>query len=156
MINLNQIYFGDIGPDAATVSGYFHRNGAPCPPTSNPAEHILEAIGAGITPRTGNRDWAEIWDSSQECEQAREEIQHIKAQGLTSRPITNNISTRYATPFLYQLKTVASRELIAIWRSPDYVITKLLFHVSVSLVVSLAFLQLGNGVRDLQSRVFVM
>lgn len=138
------------------VNEYFSRHGAPCPIGFNPAEHMLEAIGAGLSPRIGPRDWAEIWNSSTECEQVCEEIQHIKLQGIVSHPDNNNASTQYATPFLYQLKTVALREFVALWRSPDYICTKLCMHASVALVVALAFLQLENGVRDLQSRVFVM
>jgi ABC-type multidrug transport system ATPase subunit len=30
------VYFGDIGDEAATIREYFGRNGAPCPPASNP------------------------------------------------------------------------------------------------------------------------
>lgn len=30
------VYFGDIGDQATTIREYFGRNGAPCPPSSNP------------------------------------------------------------------------------------------------------------------------
>lgn len=65
-------------------------------------------------------------------------------------------ATLDATPFLYQLKTVVARNNTALWRSPDYVFSRLFVHAIVSLCISLSFLQLGNSVRDLQYRVFGM
>ena len=58
-----------------------------------------------------------------------------------------------ATPFLFQLKTVVKRNNLALWRSPDYVFTRLFIHAFISLFVSLSLLQLGTSVRDLQYRV---
>src|SRR5436309_11767389 len=40
------VYFGEIGDDACVLRDYFKRNGAECPPHNNPAEFMLEAIGA--------------------------------------------------------------------------------------------------------------
>ncbi|KIJ43375.1 hypothetical protein M422DRAFT_115296, partial [Sphaerobolus stellatus SS14] len=53
-----------------------------------------------------------------------------------------------------QVEQVTLRTLTALWRSPDYIWTRLYVHAFVSLFVSLALLDLGNSVRDLQSRVF--
>jgi len=61
-----------------------------------------------------------------------------------------------ATPFWFQIKTVVARNSRALYRSPEYVFTRLVSHMTVSLLVSLPFLQLGNSVRDLQYRVFGM
>ena len=45
---------------------YFERNGARhCDDKENPAEYILEAIGAGATAST-DFDWGEIWAQSPE------------------------------------------------------------------------------------------
>lgn len=61
-----------------------------------------------------------------------------------------------ATSFLYQLKVVVQRNNIALWRSPEYIFTRLFISSFISLFVSLSFLQLGNSVRELQFRVFAM
>ena len=58
------VYFGEIGQDACVLRDYFKRNGAECPPRHNPAEFMLETIGAGSRPRVGHRDWADIWNDS--------------------------------------------------------------------------------------------
>ena len=150
------MYFGDIGEDAATVREYFARYGAVCPDDVNPAEYMLDAIGAGLTPRVGNRDWADIWRGSPEFKETLKEIERIKTAGL-KKPIEEKARIlRYSTPFLFQMKTVAERSFVSLWRSPNYVYTRLFIHVVISLIVSLSYLQLGTGARDLQSRVFTM
>ena len=73
------------------------------------------------------------------------------------KPVEEKSSiTRYSTPFLFQMKTVAARSFVTLWRSPNYVYTRLFLHVVISLIVSLSYLQLGTSARDLQSRVFSM
>jgi ATP-binding cassette, subfamily G (WHITE), member 2, SNQ2 len=79
----NTIYFGDIGEDSHVMREYFARYGAQCPSNVNPAEYMLEAIGAGITPRVGDRDWKDIWLDSPEFALTRMEIEEIKHKSLT-------------------------------------------------------------------------
>jgi ATP-binding cassette, subfamily G (WHITE), member 2, SNQ2 len=55
---------------------------------------------------------------------------------------------------MYQLKQVILRNNLALWRSPDYIFTRLIVCIEVSLFVSLSYLNLGHSVRDLQYRVF--
>jgi ATP-binding cassette, subfamily G (WHITE), member 2, SNQ2 len=78
----NTIYFGDIGDDSHAMREYFARYGAQCPPNVNPAEYMLEAIGAGVTPRIGDRDWKDIWLDSPEFARTKAEIEEIKRQSL--------------------------------------------------------------------------
>lgn len=148
------VYFGDIGSDSHVIREYFARNGAVCPSNMNPAEYMLEAIGAGVSPRIGPRDWKDIWLDSPECAQAREEIRIMKEKALAKPQVDKKKMSTYATPFLFQLKTVVSRNNTALWRSPDYVFTRLFVHLFISLFASLSLLQLGHSVRDLQYRIF--
>lgn len=150
----NTVYFGDIGKDSRVIREYFARQGAPCPSNVNPAEYMLEAIGAGIQPRVGDRDWADLWKESPEFTQVKKEIQAIKDEGLSRPDDTDKNLSTYATSFLYQLKLVSGRNNLALWRSPDYIFTRLVMCISVGLLVGLTFLQLGHSVRDLQYRVF--
>ncbi|KAJ6623061.1 ABC-2 type transporter-domain-containing protein [Mycena sp. CBHHK59/15] len=150
------VYFGDIGKDSQVIRDYFASNGAVCPPNVNPAEYMLEAIGAGTTRRIGDRDWKDIWLDSFECQKLRDEISAIKASALSHpEPEKKKLST-YATSFLYQLRIVTARNNLALWRSPDYLFTRLFVCGFISLFVSLSFLQLGTGLRDLQFRVFAL
>lgn len=43
---------------------------------------MLETIGAGVTPRVGDRDWKDIWLESPEFIKTKEEIGAIKKMAL--------------------------------------------------------------------------
>jgi ATP-binding cassette, subfamily G (WHITE), member 2, SNQ2 len=86
------VYFGDIGSDSHILREYFARHGAECPSNVNPAEFMLEAIGAGIAPRIGDRDWKDVWLDSPEYAEVRNEIENIKQRGL-ARPVEENKKT---------------------------------------------------------------
>ncbi|KAF4578418.1 hypothetical protein EYR36_000225 [Pleurotus pulmonarius] len=150
------VYFGDIGPDSQVIRDYFAREGAPCPSNANPAEFMLEAIGAGVSARIGSRDWKDIWLDSPEYQKVRQEIEDIKRAAL-ALPVDNRTTTStYATPFWYQLKIVVQRNNLSLWRNPEYIFSRLFACVFISFFISLTFLQLGTSVRDLQYRVFAI
>lgn len=86
------VYFGDIGPDSQVIRDYFAREGAPCPSNANPAEFMLEAIGAGVSARIGSRDWKDIWLDSPEYQKVRQEIEDIKRAAL-ALPVDNETTT---------------------------------------------------------------
>lgn len=132
------------------------------------AEMMLEFIGAGVAKRVGDKDWKDIWFESEECRIVEREIKAIKERGL-SIPVQEkgqlsmcmSILFPYdrancvdATPFWYQLKTVVQRNNVALWRSPDYVFSRLFVHAFISLFVSLPLLNLGHTSRELQYRAF--
>jgi len=75
------VYFGEIGEDSRIIREYFDRHGAHCPPNVNPAEFMLEAIGAGVSPRIGDKDWKDIWLDSPEFKRVIDEIEDIKTKG---------------------------------------------------------------------------
>ncbi|KAG8862307.1 hypothetical protein FRB96_001886 [Tulasnella sp. 330] len=150
------VYFGDIGQDSQVIRSYFARNGAECPPDVNPAEYMLEAIGAGSGRRVGPRDWHDIWKDSPEYAQAIQDVEELKAAGFARGQEDRAKPTTYATPLLYQLRLVCERAIRALWRMPDYTWTRIFVHMFLSLSVSLTFLNLGHSVRDLEFRVFAV
>lgn len=74
------VYFGEIGKDAQVLIEYFRKHGAECPLNANPAEWMLDAIGAGQAPRIGDKDWGEIWRESDELAMVKDEIVRIKEE----------------------------------------------------------------------------
>ncbi|KAJ6007540.1 hypothetical protein N7540_011516 [Penicillium herquei] len=155
------VYFGEIGDDSEVLREYFHKNGAHCPDDSNPAEWMLDAIGAGQTRRIGDRDWADIWRTSPELVQVKEDIIQIKADRArenneTATQVGKKVEKEYASPLWHQLKVVSRRTHLAFWRSRNYGFTRLFTHVVLSLIVGLAFLQLNESRSSLQYRVFVI
>jgi ATP-binding cassette subfamily G (WHITE) protein 2 (SNQ2) len=118
---------------------------------------MLDAIGAGLTPRVGDRDWAELWRESPEFQDTLDEIAQIKAEALKrGKGESKTSSSKFATPFSYQLRVVTKRSFVGLWRSPNYVYTRVFIHAVISLMLSLSYLQLGQSMRDLQYRLFSM
>ncbi|KAF9891259.1 hypothetical protein FE257_004823 [Aspergillus nanangensis] len=153
------IYFGDIGNDSRILLDYFRRNGADCPPDANPAEWMLDAIGAGQTRQIGDRDWGDIWRTSPELEQAKQEIIDIKArrvQEAQQEIVVRTVEKEYATPLWHQIKLVCKRTNIVFWRSRKYGFTRCFTHFTIALTAGLAFLNLDDSRTSLQYRVFVI
>ncbi|CAG7925541.1 unnamed protein product [Penicillium olsonii] len=153
------IYCGDIGSDSEILLDYFRRNGADCPPDANPAEWMLDAIGAGQTRRIGDRDWGDIWRTSPELEQVKQEIIQIKAsraQAVQDNTDEDKVEREYASPLWHQIKVVGRRTNLSFWRSRNYGFTRLYTHVVIAIITGLVFLNLDDSRSSLQYRIFVI
>jgi ATP-binding cassette subfamily G (WHITE) protein 2 (SNQ2) len=151
------VYFGDIGKDACVLLDYFRRHGADCPSDANPAEWMLDAIGAGQAPRIGDRDWGDIFADSRELANIKDDIAQMKTARLAE--VGSNVKTdekEFATPLMHQLKVVQKRTNLAFWRSPNYGFTRLFNHVIIALLTGLTYLNLNDSRESLQYRVFVI
>jgi ABC-type multidrug transport system ATPase subunit/ABC-type multidrug transport system permease subunit len=151
------VYFGDVGKDATVLLDYFRRYGAHCPPDANPAEWMLDAIGAGQAPRIGDQDWADIFADSPELVNIKDHISQMKTERLAE--VGSHVKTderEYATPLMHQLKVVQKRTNLAFWRSPNYGFTRLFNHVIIAILTGLAYLNLDDSRQSLQYRVFVI
>ncbi|MBW0489555.1 hypothetical protein O181_029270, partial [Austropuccinia psidii MF-1] len=151
------VYFGDIGPDSRHLCSYLARNGAPCPDNANPAEFMLEAIGAGSGAAIGGpKDWADRWLESPEHEENKREILRLKA-ALSEEPAEGDEKAKelqYATPFYHQFKVVMARTNLSFFRNADYEVTRILNHVSIALIGGLTYLNASSSIDGLQLRVF--
>ncbi|KAF2826817.1 hypothetical protein CC86DRAFT_322519 [Ophiobolus disseminans] len=151
------VYFGDIGKDAHGLLDYFHRHGADCPPDANPAEWMLDAIGAGSTHRIGDRDWADVWADSEEFAEVKRHISHVKETRIAEVGSAESVTQKeYATPMSYQIKQVVKRQNLSFWRTPNYGFTRLFNHVIIALLTGLMYLQLDDSRSSLQYRVFII
>lgn len=115
---------------------------------------MLDAIGAGLAPRLGDRDWGERWVESPEFVRAKAEIVRLKESSQGT--LGEQDQKEYATPIWHQIKKVVKRQSISFWRSPNYGFTRLFNHVVVALLAGLCFLQLNNSRSSLQYRVFII
>jgi len=151
------VYFGDIGKDANVLIQYFAKHGAFCPSDANPAEWMLDAIGAGVAARMGDEDWGVVWQESEELARTKEEIIRIKAERTHetgSAPLV--VQQEYATPLWHQVQAVCKRQSLSFWRTPNYGFTRLFNHVIIALLTGLCYLQLDNSRTSLQYRVFII
>jgi ABC-type multidrug transport system permease subunit len=151
------VYFGEIGKDAHVLLEYFRKHGVFCPPDANPAEWMLDAIGAGQSPRLGHRDWADIWSDSEEFRRTKEEIMRIKQSRIgevgDSPPVQQK---EYATPIWHQIKVVCKRQSLSFWRTPNYGFTRFFNHIILALLTGFCYLRLNNSRTSLQYRIFII
>lgn len=119
------IYFGDLGENMETLIKYFERNGsAPCPKNANPAEWMLEVIGAAPGSHA-DRNWSEVWNQSAERVQVRTELAQMK-NDLSQKPEPPKAPEygEFAMPLWSQFLICLQRMLQQYWRSPSYIYSK--------------------------------
>ncbi|KAK7207385.1 ABC-2 type transporter-domain-containing protein [Myxozyma melibiosi] len=150
------VYFGPIGKSSSTLVNYFEANGAPkCGEDENPAEYILNCIGAGATASV-NRDWHEIWTASPEYATLTKEIEDMHAE-LRQKPameVSKELSRRYAASPWMQLKYVTGRMFLQYWRDPNYIVAKTILMISSGLFVGFSFWNANHTVLGIQNLLF--
>ncbi|KAK6537823.1 hypothetical protein TWF694_010726 [Orbilia ellipsospora] len=154
-----QIYFGEIGEGSQTLIQYFERNGGfPCPADANPAEWMLEVIGAAPGSHS-DIEWSKVWRESpenaevlQELDRMEKELPHEIVQG----PMSNLPSSKndFAVPFRTQLYYVFIRVWQQYWRTPSYIYAKLILCILSSLFVGFSFYNAGTSLAGLQGQMF--
>uniref|UniRef100_L7IWL3 ABC transporter domain-containing protein n=1 Tax=Pyricularia oryzae (strain P131) TaxID=1143193 RepID=L7IWL3_PYRO1 len=103
------VYFGEVGRNSATLIDYLQRNGAPpFKDGLNPAEYMLDVIGATARSRSKDVDWPTIWRNSPEYQEVQAEL----ARGIGA-------SVQY-------------------WRTPEYIMSKTVMTAGCALFIGLA------------------
>ncbi|CCK72499.1 ATP-binding cassette transporter SNQ2 KNAG_0K01350 [Huiozyma naganishii CBS 8797] len=150
------VYFGDIGENSNTVLSYFERNGArKCSAAENPAEYILEAIGAGATASV-KEDWYDTWCSSTEFVSTKNKVDNLIAE-LSSKENKSELGehpSKYATSYLFQFRHVLIRTNITFWRSLNYLMSKMMLMTVGGLYIGFTFYDPGNSYTGLQNTLF--
>jgi ATP-binding cassette subfamily G (WHITE) protein 2 (SNQ2) len=149
------VYFGELGHDSQKMIEYFQHNGAKkCPPKENPAEYMLEAIGAG-NPDYKGQDWGDVWQKSQENDKLTKEIEEISQNRREAAKNKEASDDReYAMPYPQQWLAVVRRSFVSLWRDPEYVQGVVLLHIFTGLFNGFTFWNLGQSQIDMQSRLF--
>jgi hypothetical protein len=127
----NELYFGEIGPNASTVIEYFESNGAPpCPTGANPAEWMVETTRTGTTELGGGAksvsvNWPQTWSQSPQKERVRKQLAEWKEE-LSKTPDIHLVrpTGEYAASFLTQLRVVLGRVFANYWRDPLYLYSR--------------------------------
>lgn len=149
------VYHGELGKDSRLLIDYFEHNGAhKCPPRANPAEYMLEAIGAG-DPNYKGKDWGDTWAQSTEHGDRTQEIHSMidsRRNAATSGKTADD--REYAMPLGSQVYAVVYRAFTNYWRTPDYMIGKFMLHIITGLFNTFTFYHMGNETIDFQSRLF--
>ncbi|KAH0409307.1 putative ABC multidrug transporter, partial [Aureobasidium melanogenum] len=153
------VYFGEVGENSNVLTAYFERNGAhKCPPDANPAEWMLEVIGAAPGSHT-DIDWHQTWRDSQEYRDTKAELERLRTQ----RPQETQPSTdpkdqasyrEFAAPFSVQFVEVTKRVFVQYWRTPSYIFSKLALCTFSALFIGFVFFKALNSQQGLQNQMF--
>ncbi|KAM0548856.1 hypothetical protein ACHAPJ_009712 [Fusarium lateritium] len=152
------VYFGEVGQNSQVLMDYFTRNGCPpLPPKANPAEHMLEIIGATPGAHT-DIDWPAIWRHSPEYKAVQQELEYLKSEGAPTQisPQDGDPSeyNEFASSLSTQAWEVTKRLFQQYWRSPSYMYSKAVLTVGSALFIGLSVLNVDNTVRGLQNQMF--
>ncbi|GAA5811509.1 hypothetical protein MFLAVUS_004946 [Mucor flavus] len=144
-------YFGEIGEDSRTMLDYFESHGGPkCAPDVNPAEYILECVGAGTTSKS-TKDWAEVWAKSTQAAALERELEDIDIN--MDHEVKREVKM-YSQPFWQQLVLVYKRMNISWWRSPSYNMGRIFNVCFIGLITGFTFWKVGSTPTDMQNRMF--
>lgn len=150
------VYYGDIGENSSTLTDYFVRNGAkPCPPEANPAEWMLEVIGAAPGSYS-SIDWFDVWRKSSEFQAMKNELHDLREQSkmyLTSED-NHEVVQAYAIPIWKQCIIVSKRSLWNTWRNPQYILAKIALCVTVPFFLGINFWKAKNTLQGMQDQMF--
>ncbi|ETN41231.1 uncharacterized protein HMPREF1541_03166 [Cyphellophora europaea CBS 101466] len=149
------VYHGPLGHDSQELIQYFESNGArKCPHDANPAEYMLEVIGAG-DPNYKGKDWGDVWaNSSNHADRSREIEEMIQKRQNVEPSKSLKDDREYAMPLSVQTWTVVRRSFISYWRTPNYIVGKFMLHIMTGLFNCFSFYHLGYSTVDFQSRLF--
>lgn len=118
------------------------------------AEYMLDVIGAGAT-AVSDRDWHEVWRNSKESKALEEEIEQIHTEGRKHPPVAPSVQTQFATPWMYQTRELFTRQHLAYWRDPTYLMSKLSLNIIGGLFIGFTFFKAKNTIQGTQNKLFV-
>ncbi|KAI5960963.1 CDR1 [Candida pseudojiufengensis] len=149
------VYFGDLGENCQTLINYFESEGAdPCPANANPAEWMLEVVGAAPGSHA-KQDYFEVWRNSKAFQDVQAELNRMETD-LSKLPRDEDPDSKlkYAAPLWKQYLLVSWRTIVQDWRSPGYIYAKLFLVVSSSIFNGFSFFKAKNSQQGLQNQMF--
>ncbi|KAH7141746.1 ABC-2 type transporter-domain-containing protein, partial [Dactylonectria macrodidyma] len=156
------VYFGDLGEESRTLLNYFERNGAaPCPPSTNPAEYMLQAIQSS-SEDTSSIDWPQVWRNSPEFRDVKKELARLNTLPST-QPSSQSAHAdgddsqhqEFVASFWAQFREVLIRTWKHFWRSPTYIWSKTILIVLASLYLGFSF-NAKNTIQGLQNQLYAI
>ncbi|OQD90039.1 hypothetical protein PENANT_c002G09456 [Penicillium antarcticum] len=154
------VYFGNIGEQSRVLLDYFERNGArKCVSSENPAEYMLEIIGAGAAGHA-SKDWPVVWKHSPEAREVEAELLRIHTSKATpdSNPnegvVNRGEQNEFAMPLLDQIRWVTYRVFQQYWREPSYIGAKFMLGIVSALFIGFSYFKPGTSIQGIQNHLF--
>ncbi|PWN42438.1 putative SNQ2-ABC transporter [Ceraceosorus guamensis] len=155
------VYNGDLGKNCSVILPYFAGVcGRECQEHENPAEYILDVIGAGATATT-KFDWHQSYLNSsmhKDLITKLEEFAHsADGKQLSSEDIARG-NREYAASWPVQFTMVTRRAITHYWRSPVYLTAKLGLNIFAGLFIGSSFWGQGKSITtaSLQNKLFAI
>ncbi|KAG7660523.1 CDR1 [[Candida] subhashii] len=151
------VYFGDLGENCQSLISYFEKYGAdPCPKDANPAEWMLQVVGAAPGSHA-KQDYFQVWRNSSEFQDAQEELNEMERELVKlPRDTDPEAHLRYAAPLWKQYFIVSARVIVQNWRSPGYIYSKLFLVLSSALFNGFSFFKADRSMQGLQNQMFAI
>ncbi|KAK1142767.1 Multidrug resistance protein [Aspergillus melleus] len=151
------VYFGELGQNMETLIRYFEKKGsAKCPHNANPAEWMLEVIGAAPGSHS-EQDWGEVWKGSPERVQVRQELADMKAELLQKPPPPKTVEYgEFAMPIWSQFLICLQRMFQQYWRSPAYIYSKATTCIIPPLFIGFTFWREPTSFQGMQNQMFAI
>ncbi|KAI7088188.1 pleiotropic drug resistance protein, ABC superfamily [Hortaea werneckii] len=155
------VYFGDVGENSHIMTDYFERNGAhKCPSDANPAEWMLEVIGAAPGSHT-DIDWFDTWRNSPEYQEVQHELEYLRTDRPKEIPPRTNANDKesyrqFAAPLSTQFFTVTHRVFQQYWRTPSYIYSKFSLCLFSALFIGFIFYNAPLTHQGLQNQMFAI
>ncbi|KAM0791176.1 hypothetical protein ACM66B_005660 [Microbotryomycetes sp. NB124-2] len=153
------VYNSQIGHNSKTLIEYFEaRTDLKCGADENPAEYILNAIGAGAG-QTAKEDWAQLWRESKEFDVIQKQIDKFHedyAQRESAADAEPDSNRTYAAHTVNQLQIVTKRAFQNYWRDPTYLGAKIALNIIAGLFIAFSFFKSPNTVAGSQNYLFAV
>ncbi|CAH0026214.1 unnamed protein product [Clonostachys rhizophaga] len=146
-------YDGPLGDGCSAAVEYFqNQSHVDCGEKQNPAEYILDIVGAGSR-STNTIDWATTWDQSKASTSGPQQKEKVEPHDVQSS-LEMQSRGRYAVSFVSQLSVVLRRAWLFTWRDPDYFAAKLFLNLGNGLVNGLSYLNSPDTGDGMYNRIF--
>ncbi|KAG7660524.1 uncharacterized protein J8A68_005943 [[Candida] subhashii] len=151
------VYFGDLGENCQSLIDYFEKYGAdPCPKDANPAEWMLQVVGAAPGSHA-KQDYFEVWRNSTEYQEIQNTLDEMERELVKLPRIEDpEAHLKYAAPLWKQYLLVSRRAIVSDWRTPGYIYSKLFLCLSSALFNGFSFFGANNSIRGLQNQMFAV
>ncbi|GME88916.1 unnamed protein product [[Candida] boidinii] len=151
------VYFGDLGRNCQHMIDYFERYGAsPCPAEANPAEWMLDVIGAAPGSHA-EKDYHKVWLESPERQIVLQTLNEMEKE-LVKLPVSElpHADNEFASSYFTQYLVVTKRVLQQYYRTLSYIWSKLLLLVLTSLFNGFTFFNSGTSQQGLQNQMLAV
>jgi len=140
----NVVFLGELGDESSKMVQYFEERGAkPIERQENPAAWVLRAYAGA---KVNDKDWAELYRSSDEGERVRKQIESIRLSADTENKLA--FSSTYSAPLSERVRLMCVRMLTIYRRSAPYNMTRIVVAILYAFLLGSVFINKALSGKD--------